>query len=237
MKLNQSSVLTTEKKKKSPLKGILLALLVILLVIGTCVGLRYQKGGIDGNWVAVQLDKKLENDLNKGMREFEESAEFNAKGIISKPKLMMDVKDGNVTTRFKMTIDKKLFSKRVLAFYDEQLKKNFGNDITYNDLDPEVKKTLEESLPTASDIEAMLDKGFLQNAKEIGGTYDAKTGVLSAVAFKGEVNRILHTIKLTYVNDKAAKGLANQKGKNYSYSLKEKRLKLEGADESYTFKK
>ncbi|XCY70557.1 hypothetical protein ABG808_00720 [Streptococcus iniae] len=83
----------------------------------------------------------------------------------------------------------------------------------------------------------MLDKGFLQNAKEIGGTYDAKTGVLSAVAFKGEVNRILHTIKLTYVNDKAAKGLANQKGKNYSYSLKEKRLKLEGADESYTFKK
>lgn len=237
MKLKKSSVLVTEKKKKSPLKGILTTLFVILLAIGAFAVYRYQTGVINGHWVAIQLDKKLEDDISQGMKEFEESSEFNAKGIISKPELVMAVKDDKVTTRFKMTIDKKLFSERILTYYDEELKKSFRNDINYDDLDPEVKKALDESLPTASDIEEMLDKGFLQNAKEIGGSYDAKTGVLSAVAFKGEVNRILNTIKLTYVNDKAAKGLANEKGKNYSYSLKENRLKLEGADESYTFKK
>lgn len=118
------------------------------------------------------------------------------------------------------------------ASIDQKLGDDFAKRLTGLHQSP----LIDDSLLTSSEM--ILDQAFEKLASNIGGHYDRKTGSLSAIILKGNVNRILHTIdisELTIGHISFSKGITTPNG-YFDYIKFGRKLELLG-DEKIIFKK
>lgn len=77
----------------------------------------------------------------------------------------------------------------------------------YEEMDAATKDQLDASLLSDDDLQKMVDDTVDQMASSLDGSYDAKTGVVTADVFKADVNRSSKTFEITKVNAAVGEGL------------------------------
>ena len=148
--------------------------------------------------------------------------------ILTKTELDLTVEDDKATLTMSMHVDSDAF---FTALKDEQtaavkseLEKMGYN---YEEMDAATKDQLDASLLSDDDLQKMVDDTVDQMASSLDGSYDAKTGVVTADVFKADVTRSSKTFEITKVNAAVGEGLI-VKGENYQYSYKDGVLTFEG---------
>ncbi|MFZ2186083.1 MAG: hypothetical protein WAV43_04485 [Streptococcus parauberis] len=226
------------KKKKSFFGKLLLALVAILAVVGIFAFYRFQTGSIEGKWTATELGDQYYKEFYKSLGSYDKEIGIEPKKMVKVPKVVMTVEDGKAEVVVKSTFDKKYLVNAIVKKFDETLKKSFSdNNVSLDDLDDETRKAFESARPKTQELEDELDKEFQKSAIQSNGEYDKATGQISFKVFSGDVNQLMHTVKVTSVNKDVPGISKNDINKNLPYELKDKKLVLKDSKKSINFKK
>ncbi|EHI69862.1 hypothetical protein ACVRY7_00725 [Streptococcus ictaluri] len=214
--------------------SVILCLLLAMLV--TLFLFRYNNSSIDGVWRSTTIDEKLGDEFAKKIAGLNGNFSIDEK-LLKTPEMLLEIKGNKVTLSFRTQIDKMAFINHILEYQKKELLKTLNpNETSSDQLSLDEQKVVEESLPSFSELEQLLDQALSKVATNIGGQYDGKSGRLSAVVLKGRVNRILRTIDIkelpkysSYLSKETIEGIGY-----FDYIKYGRRLELLG-EEKLTF--
>ncbi|XHV86158.1 hypothetical protein ABVB06_04440 [Streptococcus dysgalactiae subsp. equisimilis] len=211
---------------------IFLALLTMLFVI------RYRNSSIEGIWKTASIDQKLGDDFAKRLTGLHQSPLIDD-SLLTSSEMILQVKNNKAHLNFRVQVEKAAFAERLASYHENELLKILkDNHLVIGDLNQEEQQIIDSSMPAHHELEMILDQAFEKLASNIGGHYDRKTGSLSAIILKCNVNRILHTIdisELTIGHISFSKGITTPNG-YFDYIKFGRKLELLG-DEKIIFKK
>lgn len=226
-------------KKKKPIFGkLLLGLVAIILALGIFAFYRFQTGSIEGTWTATKLDDQYYKEFYKSLGSYDEEVEIEPKKMVEVPKVIMTVENGKAEVVVTSTFDKKYLVNAIVKKFDETLKESFSdNNVSLEDLDDETRKAFESARPKVQELEDEIDKEFKKSAIEANGEYDRASGKISFKVFSGNVNQLMHSVKVTSVNKDVPDISKNGINKNLPYEVKGRKLMLKDSKEAINFKK
>ena len=217
-------------KKNTLFRFVLASLSTLVLAIGLSACSLFQGESIDGSWTSPTGAETMYQEAlaATGSEAVFTYSDHSLEEILTKTELDLTVEDDKATLTMSMHVDSDAF---FTALKDEQtaavkseLEKMGYN---YEEMDAATKAQLDASLLSDDDLQKMVDDTVDQMASSLDGSYDAKTGVVTADVFKADVNRSSKTFEITKVNAAVGEGLI-VKGENYQYSYKDGVLTFEG---------
>ena len=217
-------------KKNTLFRLVLASLSTLVLAIGLSACSLFQGESIDGSWTSPTGAETMYQEAlaATGSEAVFTYSDHSLEEILTKTELDLTVEDDKATLTMSMHVDSDAF---FTALKDEQtaavkseLEKMGYN---YEEMDAATKAQLDASLLSDDDLQKMVDDSIDQMATSLDGTYDAKTGVVTADVFKADINRSNKTFEITSVNSAVGEGLITT-GESYQYSYKDSVLTLEG---------
>ncbi len=242
----EETMQVAQPKKSAGLKVILAVVAALVVLVGAGATYWYTSGNIDGTWRSAELEKELMKELGKEMEdpEFEEQFGVAPVTMIKDPRVQLTIKNGKANLSIQYQIDKESFSDAYESFrtksyqnFLEEIEKDVkGTGVTKEAALEQVygkdyEKAIKAEIPSKEEIMAVLDESVKESAASEGGSYDSKTGIVSATADEGKVNQLTRTI--TNAKNEGKKLLDDIEYSKYSRSGNT--LTLDG-EEKYTFK-
>ncbi|WMB28995.1 hypothetical protein N1495_05645 [Streptococcus didelphis] len=195
---------TPESRGKTSKLALIIASL--LLIIALAFSYRYYSNRIEGKWQSNSLDSILQEKMQKDLSEFKDSLKIDmtSNELISKPQLMITVKNNHLQMTSDLSINKKVLIDYIMASFEGQLKEVLKEEnLQIDDLSPQMKESIQNAIPSKKIVEQTIDSELTKAAFEVGGHYNSSKGILTTHLLSGRVNPILGTIKITSLNKKA----------------------------------
>lgn len=193
------------------MKKFLIVVLGLVLALGLALvgfGAYIESRSIDGTWQTENV-KKLAMDNVKE----EDIAGIHELGIsmdqlIKTMNLSLEVVEDKATVSIHCQIDKELFKTALVDYMDKAIASELQKEgLTYDGLPEEAKQLIDKERLTDEAIAQQIAESFTAAAKEIAGTYDVETGMLTTELMEGTVDPVFNTIRATVINDTAEKVL------------------------------
>lgn len=192
---HQESETMLQKDKTKPLLGliggIVAAVATVLILVGLVLGYRYQSASIEGGWTSQTLSKQMKASLEASGEQGEVTNSLpQGEELITNIQTSMSV----VQNKAQLTVSFDYNRKGLYQTYKsrvDDLKKQYGTNFaqvfdSYSLSEEDYYKQFDET------IQKELPKSY---------RYDSKTGRVTTVAFKGNVNRWDQTITVSQSGD------------------------------------
>ncbi|MGT2686165.1 hypothetical protein ACVRWT_02105 [Streptococcus porcinus] len=238
--MNNRAILDVKPQKSRNLLKIVSFLFFIFLLVGVgaTAYYKYQKGNLEGTWKANSVKGIYEKDITNDLKSLDRQLGMTVENSISKPQLKMVVKKDRVEMTYYLTVNRDLLSQQILDYYKNEMSKILkDSDVSLNELAPEVKTAIEQSVPTKADIQKQLDEEFMKRAYAVNGEYDKATGVISSQVASGKVNRFLNQVAFNSLNKKAKIFMSQGKKVNLKYNKTDKKVVLTNQKDKMAFTK
>lgn len=207
--------------------------LVLALLVGLFLLVRYQTGQVQGYWRSAKLEKELVKEIEKSLSDVEGDAGIKLDKVLKSETVALDIADDEATMFVSYVFDKEAF----YTAYQESLTNSEYSEY----LGDEYKDLLKDFMPSRKEVDEMVDEMLEKTGKEEGFDYDSKTGKLKATLFEGDVHRITRTIEITEIDndDLNLDDIDLDEGDKIKYQKEKSGLVLKGKKSKHdiTFKK
>lgn len=217
------------------MKKIFVTLIMACTILAGLAGCAFgQTEKIDGDWV---LNAKGTDYLRGQLFASFEEAVFSHSSV-GNEKLFptitttLSIKEDNAEMKLQVSVDKDLPGQTFKTEIIYNMLEEFGKaGVAYDQLDEETRQQVDQALAASGFDDAGLKKQvdvLLQGAAEdLGASYDATTGVISASFFKASVDQSARSLTVTESNSAIFSG-----DKEQSYTVKDNELTMNNDENS-----